>query len=686
MTASLQRVLPEGLGAPGIYGAPVIPPPRLDGRPMDVAAFVGVAPRGPSRVPKLPETWRFDRPTVGLPRRRSTAVAVESFDAYRRLYGGFDGPGRLPFAVASFFEQGGRRAYVVRVVHDYGAAVDTQGRLLNDLGVAHGALDGVTATRTGAAPVLTARDEGAWGNALRAALGFTVAPQVFRAAAASATGATLTLDAADPLAAGSLLRLVLDNGDTALRFVGRVRRRGQPDTPQEELVAELAGAPLPAPVVRAERVAGVLEVDDGTRRERHGDLGLSSRHPRWLATVLSNESALVFPAADWADADLLPDAADDLPRPPMLEVSRAFVDGADRYDDLELADLFGTPGAVLDPGAGDGPGDGIDALLGIDEVASLVVPDLYVPEPLPVLDPVAAPTSLAGATFAPCVVARDAEADPVAAPPMLPGLRLDPVADLDAIIALQQRLVTAAARSGHFVALLDVPPGLTPRQRAVWRAAFDSAYAAAYHPWLRVDRADDRRDALVLLNPSAAAAGIIAAQERRFGVAHGPANVLAAGVVAMAEPVASAEHDHLHPLGINVYRRERDGVRLTAARTLARDPMWRQLSVRRLMIMLRRVLVEQTRWMVFEPNDASLRADMRSMLRGYLGQLYRQGALRGDREDDAFRVRCDAALNPPSVVDAGRLIAEIAVAPAAPLEFIRLRLVRDGDGTAIREV
>src|SRR5215831_12146637 len=109
------------LGAPGVYRLPDDEPPRLNAQRMDVCAFVGVAPRGPAFVPvvdgEFPGGWRMvtdpDRP-----RRRSVAVSVASFDEYRRLYGAFEGPGTLPYAVACFFEQGGRRAYIVRIVHD----------------------------------------------------------------------------------------------------------------------------------------------------------------------------------------------------------------------------------------------------------------------------------------------------------------------------------------------------------------------------------------------------------------------------------------------------------------------------------------------------------------------------------------------------------------------------------------
>src|SRR5438093_7227871 len=161
------------LGAPGIYPVPSTPPRRLAGVRMDVCAFVGVAPRGPVWVPVVDEKWRDDRPCVepGRPRRRTWPVAVESFDEYRRLFGGFEGPGLLPYAVQSFFEQGGLRAYVVRIVHDYGnKPVGTEG-------VAHGPVPGLR-TSADRPPTLFARNEGSWGNRLTASLEFTSRPVI----------------------------------------------------------------------------------------------------------------------------------------------------------------------------------------------------------------------------------------------------------------------------------------------------------------------------------------------------------------------------------------------------------------------------------------------------------------------------------------------------------------------------
>ena len=117
------------LGAPGVYTLEPEPIRRLTGVRLDACAFVGVAPRGPCRMPVVDNTalhsddWRMCDPLRD--RLRSVAVRVESFDAYRRLYGSYEGPGLLPYAVASFLEQGGREAWIVRIVHDHqDAALD----------------------------------------------------------------------------------------------------------------------------------------------------------------------------------------------------------------------------------------------------------------------------------------------------------------------------------------------------------------------------------------------------------------------------------------------------------------------------------------------------------------------------------------------------------------------------------
>jgi phage tail sheath protein FI len=245
----------------------------------------------------------------------------------------------------------------------------------------------------------------------------------------------------------------------------------------------------------------------------------------------------------------------------------------------------------------------------------------------------------------------------------------------------QQRLIAVADLRKRFVALLDAPSRLSMNALTRWRSGLDSAFAAAYYPWLRVP-GDDADRLAVPVPPSAVAAGVIAARERRRGLAWGPANEIAVGVVLADDLVPDAVHDELHLAGINVFRAERDGFRLTAARTLSSDPRYRQLSVRRLMTMIVLSVEREAQALVFEPNTTGLRAVVTHALTEFLRDLYRQGAFAGDTEQSSFFVRCDDRLNPPESLALGRLITEIGVALSSPLEYLVLRISQDVDGTA----
>ena len=669
------------LGAPNIYRVPDEMRRTLGGVRMDVCAFVGVAPRGAVRIPIEPEAALGDRVYVDpvWPRRRSLAVAVESWDDYRREFGGFAGPGRLPYAVASFFEQGGRKAYIVRIVHDYPDSAD-------DLAaVAQGRLSGLVCSAGDV--LLEARNEGSWGNALQSALGFSTTPV---AILEGSSAGELLLDLQESMLPGALLRISVpaagDSIEYQFRFVAQVMRDGL-DSQGDRLTRLVLDSPLPAEPLGVELVEAELLIDDGTGvSEQFKRLGLSPLHPRFLGLVLYRESRLLYPHHSWVESDLLPASAIDLPaNPQRLIVTRPdrFSGGEDRYAEIVPEDFFDAAWVM----GQETPGDGVHALTLLTDLASVVAPDLYLPEPLPEAHQDETPVSLASGRFAPCRAIAPAT-EPLASHQVgLEGLLLDPTlpADFEAIVSLQKRLVELAERTQGFVALLDVPLRLSQQQILKWRSRFRSSYAAAYHPWLEVSRGDDAREGLLRLNPSAVAAGIIARQELTFGVPHGPANVIAANIVKVAERVSPQRHDALHPLGINVYLQERDGAWLSAGRTLSRDARYRQLSVRRLMIMLRRALQQQMQWSVFEPNTPALWAEVRRMLTAYLRQLFVAGAFRGENETEAFFVRCDGELNHRRIIDAGQMIAEIGVAPAEPLEFIAVRITRGGDGTLAME-
>jgi hypothetical protein len=420
------------------------------------------------------------------------------------------------------------------------------------------------------------------------------------------------------------------------------------------------------------------------RQEQHANLGLRRGHPRFAGSVLTDESRLVVPDGTWPDELLPPDAF------LSSAVAELVDEGTDRWLSIGAESFLGTISPELLPVGGDGviqdgPADalaegpvvyGVDRMSLVSELGTLAVPDLLWSTTVP-RDSVTIPPPPQPPGFAPCVT----DAAPVTYPAPPPEVvLLDGATQLPEILQRQQRVAALADRQRRFVALLDVPPGLAVRGAARWRGAFSSSYAAAYHPWLGVVAQEDPQLRATLVPPSAFAAGIIADRERRLGIPWGPANELAAGAVTAAAAVTDAQADELHLLNINVFRAERDGFRLSAARTLSTDPDYRQLSVRRLMTMLRLVLERQAQWIGFEPHTDELRRMLRAALTQLLRGLFRGGAFVGATEEESFFVRCDENLNPPWSQGLGRLVAEIGVAPASPLEYLVLRISQDADG------
>jgi phage tail sheath protein FI len=258
----------------------------------------------------------------------------------------------------------------------------------------------------------------------------------------------------------------------------------------------------------------------------------------------------------------------------------------------------------------------------------------------------------------------------------LPGLELDPrdPVQLEQLIELQSRLTSLADRMHCPTVLLDVPPGLSPNRLRGWRARFATAFAATYHPWLVVSRQGDTERSLINIPPSAVAAGIIATRELYGRVAAGPANVLAQDVLDVTTRVSDVLHDDLHWRGVNVFAAERDGIRLTGARTLSLDPQWRQLSVRRLVSMIELSLRVGMTWAAFEPNGPELWSAVRHAIGTYLQSVWLSGGLAGASESESYFVRCDRSTMSSNDLDNGRMIAQVGIAPSEPLEFIVVEL------------
>ena len=96
-------------------------------------------------------------------------------------------------------------------------------------------------------------------------------------------------------------------------------------------------------------------------------------------------------------------------------------------------------------------------------------------------------------------------------------------------------------------------------------------------------------------------------------------------------------------------------------------------------------MVDSTQWAVFEPNDFALRGTLVHSLSVFLENIWRTGGLKGARAADSFYVKCDETNNPPAIVDTGRLVCEIGVAVAAPMEFLIFEIHQETGGAEIVE-
>lgn len=216
-----------------------------------------------------------------------------------------------------------------------------------------------------------------------------------------------------------------------------------------------------------------------------------------------------------------------------------------------------------------------------------------------------------------------------------------------------------------------------------------SSYVALYGPWLlSTDPSSKLFGAVRMLPPGGAVLGKYARNDAVRHVGKTPAGTETRldGVLAAETRFTAAQLDEAAEAHINIIRGvPGHGICIMGGRTLHRELPDRYISVRRTLMYLRKQLTDITRFAVFEPNGPELWQELVLVLNRYLGTLARAGVLAGQNESEAFFVKCDSDLNPPSEVAAGRVNIDVAVALRYPAEFIIIRLGQYENGTDITE-
>lgn len=279
-----------------------------------------------------------------------------------------------------------------------------------------------------------------------------------------------------------------------------------------------------------------------------------------------------------------------------------------------------------------------------------------------------------------------------------PEAALIGAADLDKLSNPERESVLAAlsanAEGRHDrQVLIALPNARATTAAAVFAAAelrllHDSRRArnlALYHPWVRVDDPlGDITQPLREISPVGHVAGLISRLDRERGVHHSPANATLLDCVDLSVYLDGTDQGELNAAGVNPIRCSRGrGLEVWGARTLT-DPKQDAAAVflahRRLIHRIVRAARRVAAPLVFDPNGPQLWLTLVRGLTSLLLAAFRAGALMGERPEEGFRVICDETNNPSYERDLGRVHCDVLVAPAAPMEFITLRLELGREG------
>jgi phage tail sheath protein FI len=659
------------VGAPGVYIHEVTGPATISGAGTGTAAFIGPAVNGPFKQP----------------------VRVTNFDQFKRLFGRlgadhfpyFSGLGRqyfLAYGVQGFFENGGQQAVIVRV----GTAAAAFREVPNG-----------NTTRAENAFIVEAKETGAAGNQLTVDVTASTA---------------VPLSPAAPSAPGTLTSQSFEmSGPPTEAFVVGDYVRFTPSAP--------GSATVDARVQRIQNGGNTIVLEGGNS----GNGAVTGT----LAVRLIGKDATEFRVA--ASPQLLPGAL------LHFSFSGTSVPAIDAYAYVDTVTNQGfvrlqAPMQVQGPKPPD-PADVVQVAIGgftleVKRGATSVERQDYLSlspysqryvfrlefQSIRVVPPSTPPTaatipSAQPATLNAAQLERGSDDNPaqlratdyqnaLAVLKSVDGINLVCVPDAAAAedgAQITKAVVDHCVGCRDRFAILDVLDRADPLAcRSTVTAT--GGFAALYYPQLLVEEQltpelrRTRAPQIMAIPTCGHVAGVYARVDAE-GVHVAPANQEIRGVLGVSKSMTNDEQKPLNEAGVNAIRVFADDGRVLVwgARTTApaEQTDWLYVNVRRLLTFIELSLDRSLRWAVFRPNDRSLWMSLQVTISDFLRKQWRMGALVGANEAQAFRVRIDEGLNPPSEMALGKLNIEIRVAPSRPAEFIIINIGLTQQGTEIVE-
>ena len=613
---------------PGVYVVEQASGVRtITGVATSIAAFVGFTRKG---VP-------------------DTAVAITSFADFERGYGGLDRDSPLSYGVRQFFANGGTQALVVRV--------------------APGAQPASWALPDSVpAPVLdiAAANAGAWGNDLRIAVQTTGVRNLD--SDFNLVIAQVPAGGGSPVVAETHRNLSMD--PNSAQFV--------------ESVVNNASA-----LVRATRRAGVVYSQAGFAVSGAAPVPIAGPTGTLGGTLDGNTVfSLALEGGPWADLAALVTAATGAIAAAglaaRLTAAESALDGSAGSGSLKLTSSAATESSSVVVAAG-APGS-LAALLHMGLAnGGREFTGAAQHRPVAVASAAAAAAGADGARG----TAVDLLGDELAKTGIYALLDVDLFNLLlipetfDMTGGQENALIPFAvalceARRAFYI--VDAPSNRTLADIGAWMAVSASRNAATYFPPVRiVDPLDGLRPKAMA--PSGTLAGVYARTDATRGVWKAPAGTDATlnGVLDLTLPVSDLENGQINPLGVNALRNFPAYGRVAwGARTMkgadAQADEYKYIPIRRLALYLEESLYRGTQWVVFEPNDEPLWAQIRLNLGAFMNGLFRQGAFQGTTPAQAFYVKCDKETTTQADRNLGIVNIEVGFAPLKPAEFVVLTI------------
>lgn len=555
-------------------------------------------------------------------------ITITSFGDFERQFGGLGVDYPMSYAVRDFYLNGGSQAMIVRLYKEPATATDSKARLT---------IDGLG---------MTARSPGKWGKKLRATIDVEVSDEV---------RTRLNLAANTPL-----FNLTIRLGNTSERFLNvtvtdNARRIDRVLKAESRLMQWPEGVVWPSTepaMTNTKAAADAFKALNDKFKDWKDQPTVAAAKTAYESAKEAYETAKLKLDDPITKAEkalvvaekILADALAAMP-PVQATITAAQTAVSDARTDLQDAedDIKGEDGKALDQITYEGSKDDKTGLYALDKA------DLF---------------NLL------CIPPDTREGD---------------------ILSAVYQTAMAYCKERRAMLIVDSPAAWSKNKDTAATTARDglpalglsgeaARNAALYFP--RVLQADPLRDGQIdTFVPCGIIAGIMARTDTARGVWKAPAGLDASinGIQGVDAPLNDAENGLLNPLGINCLRVfPINGRVIWGARTLrGADQLadeWKYIPVRRTALFIEETLYRGTQWVVFEPNDEPLWAQIRLNIGAFMHNLFRQGAFQGSSPREAYFVKCDHETTTQNDIDLGIVNIVVGFAPLKPAEFVIIKL------------